>query len=466
VDDKANALLVFTTFSASGAGPMRGGGSLDDTMRYERGGSLHQAADVGPAARSRILVIDDSPFVLDMLEEVFESHGWEVETAASGVTALDIAASWRPDVVVCDLRMPGMDGAEVHQQVAALDATTAFIMLSGEADLAVVLELVRGGVFDYVQKESGTEALVAAADRAIRHVRVVRENLRLSQDLVVMNRELEQRLKELEASRAISLAKERLEREMEIASTIQTSILPRQVQAEGFEFAGRLIPASDVGGDYYDVTPVPGGGVWLGIGDVSGHGLAAGLIMLMVQSGLGSILRTRQTLMPSEALRALNELLVENVRRRMEKDDHVTLSLMHFRGNGQAIFAGAHEDMVVWRAATRKCEVVQTHGTWVGIRRGLAFPDQRLRLFPGDTLLLYTDGAVEAMNAQRAQLGLDRLVEWFCELADQSVERIRDQLIGRVQAWQAEQFDDLTVLVVRYLGSPGGAEDAPGGGAG
>jgi sigma-B regulation protein RsbU (phosphoserine phosphatase) len=362
--------------------------------------------------------------------------------------------------VVCDLHMPEMDGKEVHRRVASLDPTAAFIVLSGENDLQVVLGLVREGVFDYVQKDSGTEALVAAADRAIRHVRVVRENLRLSQDLRSINRELEQRLEELEASREIYAAKERLERELEIAGSIQTSIVPRRVPVRNFDFAGALVPASAVGGDYYDVTPTPEG-LWLGIGDVSGHGLEAGLIMLMVQSGLGALLRGRPTMRPSEAVRAINELLVENVRHRMGKDDHVTLTVLRCAVDGAVTFAGAHEDLLIWRAESGQCEIVNTPGTWVGIQSGLDFPDAGLRLEPGDTLLLYTDGVTEANHATTGMVGLPRLRQWFEEDAKRPVDGIRDRMLERVRAWQTEQRDDMTVLVVRYLGrgSAGGANE-------
>jgi sigma-B regulation protein RsbU (phosphoserine phosphatase) len=350
--------------------------------------------------------------------------------------------------------MPEMDGKEVHRRLSAADPTAAFIVLSGENDLAIVLGLVREGVFDYVQKDSGTDALVAAADRAIRHVRVVRENLRLSESLRAINRELQQRLQELEASREISAAKERLERELEIAGSIQTSIVPRRVPVRNFDFAGALVPASVVGGDYYDVTPAADG-LWLGIGDVSGHGLEAGLIMLMVQSGLGALLRGRPSLRPSEAVEAVNDLLVENVRHRMGKDDHVTLTVLHAAVDGAVTFAGAHEDLLVFRAEAGKCDIVHTPGTWVGIQSGLDFPDDSLRLEPGDTLLLYTDGVTEASGGNAGMVGLPRLAQWFEAEANRPVDAIRDRLIERVRSWQTEQRDDMTVLVVRYLGRGG-----------
>ena len=93
-----------------------------------------------------------------------------------------------------------------------------------------------------------------------------------------------------EATRRQVAERERLEKEMEIAARIQTSILPRDVSVAGLEIAAAMQPATEVGGDYYDVVPVDDG-CWLGIGDVAGHGLGTGLVMLMMQSGIGALAR-------------------------------------------------------------------------------------------------------------------------------------------------------------------------------
>ena len=100
---------------------------------------------------------------------------------------------------------------------------------------------------------------------------------------------------------------------MEIAARIQTSILPRDVSVAGLEIAAAMHAATEVGGDYYDVVPVDDG-CWLGIGDVAGHGLGTGLVMLMMQSGIGALARKMPDAAPRELLLALNTMLVENVR--------------------------------------------------------------------------------------------------------------------------------------------------------
>jgi serine phosphatase RsbU (regulator of sigma subunit) len=380
--------------------------------------------------RPKILVIDDSSVVLDVLDEAFSVHDWQVMTAAGAEKALHQMASFCPDVVICDLHMPGMDGKQAHRHLTGLDPTCAFIVLSSEKDLSVVLELVREGVFEYVQKESGTEAVVAAVERALRHVWVDRQNVRLSADLMATNRELESRFEQLKAL-------------LEIA--------PRPVPLRCFEVAGGSLPPGAVGSDYYDLIP-RADGLWLGIGDVSGDRFGAGLIMLMVRSGLGTLLRGRTELRPGEAVRAMNELLVESVRRGMSKDHQVNLTLLRCADDGLVTFAGGAQQLVVWRAGARRCELVPTARPPLGLESGVEFPEAVLRLGAGDTILLHTDGVTQTTSAPGESLGLSRLLEWFGEGGDLPVGSIRDRLVERVHDWRPDTVEHATVLVARFTG--------------
>ncbi|NUQ76703.1 MAG: SpoIIE family protein phosphatase [Polyangiaceae bacterium] len=260
---------------------------------------------------------------------------------------------------------------------------------------------------------------------------------------------------ELDESRRHMAAKERLEKEMEISSRIQTSILPRRVDVEGLEIAARMIPATEVGGDYYDVfIGRPGDdGCWIGIGDVAGHGLTSGLIMLMVQSVVSALGRANPNTPPRDIVRVLNMVLFENIRGRLGNDEHVTFSIMRYRRDGTITFAGAHEEIIVCRAATQKCELIATLGPWVGAMNdvGHAVTDEKLRLMDGDLMVLYTDGVTEARNAAGAQLGMDRLLDTIEANQNEPVERIRDKILDEVAAFSPQQDDDITLLVIRYI---------------
>src|SRR5262249_49156262 len=137
--------------------------------------------------------------------------------------------------------------------------------------------------------------------------------------------ELSEALRQAEAAKVAIAEKKRLESELQIASHIQTAILPRDPQIEGLQMAARMLPAAEVGGDYYDVFPFEGG-CWIGIGDVAGHGLPAGLVMLMIQSVVYALVQNDPAASPSNIVRELNSVLFENVRKRLKQTEHATFS--------------------------------------------------------------------------------------------------------------------------------------------
>lgn len=250
---------------------------------------------------------------------------------------------------------------------------------------------------------------------------------------------------------AVTAAKE--QEELAIAQRVQTSILPRKFAVPGLEIAAKMIPASDVGGDYYDVLPVEDG-CWIAIGDVSGHGLSAGLVMLMLQSSLLTTVLARPTAAPSEILSLVNLALVHNIRGRLGTKDHVTLSLLRYTVDGRVVFAGAHEEMLLLRRRSGAPEIIATPGTWLGARKdvGRFFVDSELQLEDGDLLVLYTDGVTEAKNDAGKMFDLERLVATVEAVKHKPTLLVRDNVLQAVRKFMAKQQDDITLLVVRYRG--------------
>jgi sigma-B regulation protein RsbU (phosphoserine phosphatase) len=268
-----------------------------------------------------------------------------------------------------------------------------------------------------------------------------------------MNR-MAAKLAELQREQA---TRERLEQELEIASRIQTSILPRSLGVPGLEMAARMIPATEVGGDYYDVLAAEDG-CWIAIGDVAGHGLDAGLIMLMVQSAVAAIGRATPDATPRDAVLWLNDMLYENVHTRLARSEHVTLTLLRVHNDGSVVFAGAHEDILVWRKRAQKSELVTTGGTWVGMTGDIAgvTTDTSIALEPGDVVVLHTDGVTQTENPRGEQFGLDRVVSEVERTSDRPVEEVRDAILTAAGRFGERQDDDRTVLVLRYLGGEAG----------
>jgi phosphoserine phosphatase RsbU/P len=258
-----------------------------------------------------------------------------------------------------------------------------------------------------------------------------------------------------EATRRQRAEQARMSQELEIAARIQTGILPRQPSVPGLEIATAMWPTTEVGGDYFDILPCMHG-CWLGIGDVAGHGLHTGLVMLMIQSIVAATTHVSPNVTPAQAWTVLNSVLHENVRRRLERDEHATLTLLRYHVDGRLEFAGAHEDLVLYRTRLGACERLPTPGLWAGI---VATPpagslaDGACRLEPGDVLLLYTDGLIEARNSELGLFGIERLCKSLERVAGQPVAEIRDHILAEVGAWTTRQRDDLTLVVLRYLGA-------------
>lgn len=260
-------------------------------------------------------------------------------------------------------------------------------------------------------------------------------------------------VQELAQSREQLAAQQRLARELEIASKIQTSILPHELEVLGYEASATMLPATEVGGDYYDILPARDG-FWVGIGDVAGHGLPAGLVMLMLQSCVATASMPGAPDSPATLVAKVNTILHDNIRQRLGQDEFITFTLLRMYRDGRAVYAGAHEELVIYRAATGSCELIATPGTWLGVYADIAeFTDDReFKLASGDILVLYTDGVTEARNSEGEQYGMQRLCRVVERLAGSGPDAIQRGIVDEVLAWHAQQEDDVSVVVLQRTG--------------
>jgi phosphoserine phosphatase RsbU/P len=214
------------------------------------------------------------------------------------------------------------------------------------------------------------------------------------------------------------------------------------------------LPAAVVGGDYFDVRPVPDG-AWIGVGDVSGHGLTAGLLMLMIQSGISALTLQHPEALPHELLPHLNRLMWENVRERLGRDDFATLCLLRYFADGRLLHAGAHEDILVCRAGGGLCERIAAPGTWLGGVRDIrkATKTYTVQLQPGDTVVLFTDGITEARAGDRSFYGMDGLCAAIEKNQALPVGELREAVMRDVLSWSPVPEDDMTLMVMRYRGA-------------
>jgi serine phosphatase RsbU (regulator of sigma subunit) len=246
------------------------------------------------------------------------------------------------------------------------------------------------------------------------------------------------------------LAHEQLLVELAVAKRIQTALIPKTLAVPGLELSAGMLPADQVGGDYYDVFNTQDG-CWIGIGDVTGHGLLAGMIMLMMQSTVSALVNALPDATPATIVCQLNNVMRLNIRERLEEEDHATFMMLRCSSDGRVTFAGAHEDMLIYRAAEQRSELLSTTGVWIGINPDIRAEthDQTTSLAPGDVLVLYTDGLLEARSADGEEFGMERVSAILRANASAPTSSIYARLLAAVRSWAPLQQDDVTLLVLR-----------------
>ena len=247
----------------------------------------------------------------------------------------------------------------------------------------------------------------------------------------------------------------RLGAEVEVARQIQMMVLPTNEELGGInelEIAAFMEPADEVGGDYYDVLQLDDR-VKIGIGDVTGHGLESGVLMLMVQS-VAVALQEQGPSDPRQFLATLNSAICRNIRR-TQTDKHLTLSFLDFE-HDRVTLSGQHEELIVLKG-DGSCEVIDTVdlgfpiGLEADIERFIETKD--IPFEKGDLIVLYTDGVTEAESPEGELFGMDRLVASASRHRAPGASRVLEGILADLKAHIGTQtvHDDITLLVVRHM---------------
>lgn len=241
--------------------------------------------------------------------------------------------------------------------------------------------------------------------------------------------------------------------EMDLARKIQTVLLPNETRFRDYEVSAMMLPASTVGGDYYDIIRTDGAD-WVLIGDVSGHGVTAGLTMMMIQTAIRTVVLSAAEgtapLTPAQVLSKVNAAVRSNLQK-VSEDHYMTITGLQLEGSSIR-YSGLHQDILIYRAGSRAVERVETHGMWIGpvddIRPLLR--DDTLELGNGDIVLLFTDGITEAMVGGK-RFGTDGLAAAFSDLAAGGHDSgsILKGIMKNVEG--AALQDDVTMMAVRYV---------------
>jgi len=299
---------------------------------------------------------------------------------------------------------------------------------------------------------STTNQLLSSIDQKI----VERERINEELELRVAERTLDLQ----KANNEISLLNEglrtenvRMGTELEVTRRLQQMLLPKEKELEninGLEIAGFMEPAAEVGGDYYDVLQSKGQ-VKIGIGDVTGHGLESGVLMVMVQTAVRTLLANNVS-NPETFLSVLNSAIYDNVQR-IDSDKSLSLSLLDYT-DGVLRLSGQHEEMLVVRDGG-KVERIDTIdlGFPIGLEADISsfISQHEIKLETGDGVVLYTDGVTEAENMDNEFYGVERLCEVVSKNWQHPALAIKDAIIDDLTRHIGEQtlYDDITLLILK-----------------
>ena len=245
--------------------------------------------------------------------------------------------------------------------------------------------------------------------------------------------------------------REHIEQELQVARTIQQASLPKEVpQLEGWRITPIYQPAREVGGDFYDFLELDDGRLGIVVGDATGHGVPAALVMASARSMLRAVAQASNS--PGDALRRVNDPLATEIPPNM----FVTCFYCILDPkSGRLSYANAGHDLpYVWHGGA--CEELRARGMPLGLMPGMHYEQKEIVLQKGESALLYTDGLVEAHNPQREMFGFPRLQTLVSEHAEEErslEEALLEELYSFVgEGW--EQEDDITLLTLRRSAAP------------
>jgi phosphoserine phosphatase RsbU/P len=245
--------------------------------------------------------------------------------------------------------------------------------------------------------------------------------------------------------------RERLNRELEIAQEVQFHLFPQHLPAiAGLDYCGHCRPAREVGGDYYDFLELPEGKLGIAIGDVSGKGIGAALMMANLEASLRAQASVRHEL--PELMKQVNRLVYDA----SSPSRYATLFYAEYdpRSHQLCYVNAGHNPPVVLRKSAAACEVVrlETGGPVIGLLP-LSYQQASFPLEARDQVVLFTDGVSESMNARNDEWGEDRLIQFAKTCCELPAFEAMTQILAAADAFAAgaPQQDDMTLIVLRVL---------------
>jgi serine phosphatase RsbU (regulator of sigma subunit) len=415
------------------------------------GKKQHLPTEENNPLHCHILVVDDNENNRELLSRRIRDQGYQVITAKNGKEAIKEINKGNYDLIILDIIMPEIDGYQVLKWLKDSQwRNIPVIMISALDELDSVVKCIEMGAEDYLQKPFNPVLLKARVNACLEKKKLRdQENLYLEK-LACANEEITKLNEQLKAENV------RMSAELNIAKKIQQMVLPKEAEIEeigDLDIAGYMESADEVGGDYYDVI-CHEGSVKIGIGDVTGHGLESGVLMLMLQTAILTLTEAKKIhpINPIHFLNILNRTIYNNIQR-MNLDRHLTLTILDYRDNKITI-SGQHEKVILIKSCG-ELEIIDTSalGFYIGLELEIDdfFDFKQIPLEENDVLVLYTDGITEAEDINENLYGIEKICQLVKKYRHLTAKEIIKIVIDDLKYYIGDHkiYDDITLLVLK-----------------
>ncbi|MBK7105129.1 MAG: SpoIIE family protein phosphatase [Ignavibacteriae bacterium] len=382
-----------------------------------------------------ILVVDDEPdlelLILQKFRKKISGNEYSFHFAKDGVEALNIISNNSTiNLVLTEINMPVMDGLTLLSKLNELqNKILRSIIVSAYGDMENIRTAMNRGAFDFITKPINLKDLEITIEKSLNEIELYKQAILSREKLIAFQQELE------------------------IATLIQTSILPKTFpafpQRTEFDIYAKMIPAKEVGGDLYDFFLIDKYRLGIIIGDVSGKGIAAAMMMAVCKTLLKA---TALNGIPTDnILYEVNNILVNESPTGMFVT--VFYGILDTRNGSFEYTNGGHNLPFLISNDGEVKQLENIGGLLLGAIKNVEYQSNIISIKPGESLILYTDGITETFNENNEEFEEEQLIQTLKNKNELNAKEIVNSIISEVQNFSNgnEQSDDITCLVLKYL---------------
>lgn len=379
-----------------------------------------------PMLSPRILIADDQPHILDALHILLKNEGFLPSVVTSPRAVIDALEKGTYDILLIDLNYArdttsGSEGLELLARIREIDDALPVVVMTAWGSVELAVEALQCGGRDFVQKPWDNAKLLSILRRQLEQGELLRQKQRQEK------------------------ASKWLLREMNEAREIQQRLMPSEMpQIRDCEIQAVWIPASDVGGDYFDAIRLSDTRMAFCMADVSGKGLPAALLMSNTQATVRAFARTTNS--PSDMCRQLNRVLSENI----AAGKFITMFYAILdTAKCHLVYSNAGHLPPLLVHADGTCAPLKSQGMVLGVRKDSQYEDMEMDLRSGDRLVVFTDGISETCSATEEEFGLDRLLTIIKNNRQRSALELQKIILSAVLEFGHQRLpDDATLMII------------------